>query len=99
MVSKKIVALFAVAAKAQDDAAPTAADGGRIFSDNLNGVEITDFFNSDSFNFGSPSDEYIYEDVGASNYGNDFLSYDGTSGKLTGIYLNRPARDVIVVSR
>ena len=74
MVSKKIVALFAVAAKAQDDAAPTAAEGGRIFSDNLNGVDVSDFL--DNLTFGNP--EYVYEDVEADYNGGDFLSYDGT---------------------
>lgn len=79
MVSKKIVALFAVAAKAQDDSAPTAADGGRIFSDSLNGVDVSDFL--DNLTFGDQP-EYIYEDVGPSDYNADnaFLSYDGTDG-------------------
>jgi len=79
MVSKKIVALFAVAAKAQDDSAPTAAEGGRIFSDSLNGVDVSDFL--DNLTFGDQP-EYIYEDVGPSDYNADnaFLSYDGTDG-------------------
>ena len=80
MVSKKIVALFAVAAKAQDDSAPTAAEGGRIFSDSLNGVDVSSFL--DDLTFGN-SPNYVYEDVEADYNGAvSFLSYDGT-GKFT----------------
>ena len=75
MPAKKIIAMFALAAQAQDAAGEV---GERIFSDSLNGVEISDFL--DTLTTGDYDSSYIYEEVVPNSSNEDFFSYDGTDG-------------------
>jgi len=78
MTVKKIVAMFALAANAQDAAAPAApGDGGRIFADSLDGVSVENFL--DGLTSSDYDQTYLYEEVGpADGDYNDLFSYDGT---------------------
>lgn len=79
MTVKKIVAMFALTARAQDAAAPAAApaDGGRIFADSLDGVSVENFL--DGLTSSDYDQTYLYEEVGPVNGDyNDLFSYDGT---------------------
>jgi len=79
MPAKKIIAMFALAAQAQDAAGEV---GERIFSDSLNGVEISDFL--DTLTTGDYDSSYIYEEVVPNSSNEDFFSYDGTDGNSAG---------------
>jgi len=80
MTVKKIVAMFALTARAQDAAASAAAapgDGGRIFADSLDGVSVENFL--DGLTSSDYDQTYLYEEVGPVNGDyNDLFSYDGT---------------------
>jgi len=85
MTVKKIVAMFALTARAQDAPAAAAApgDGGRIFSDALDGVSVENFL--DGLTSSDYEQTYIYEEVGPvdGDY-NDMFSYDGTDVNNSG---------------
>jgi len=77
MTVKKIVAMFALTARAQDAAAPAATGDGRIFADSLDGVSVENFL--DGLTSSDYSSSYLYEEVGpADGDYNDLFSYDGT---------------------
>jgi hypothetical protein len=77
MTVKKIVAMFALTARAQDAAAPAAPGDGRIFADSLDGVSVENFL--DGLTSSDYSSSYLYEEVGpADGDYNDLFSYDGT---------------------
>merc|ERR1739838_586221 len=76
MPAKKIVAMFALAAQAQDAAPVVPGEvGERIFSDSLNGVSVEDFMDAMTTDYSS---SYIYEEVVPNNNDYDLFSYDGT---------------------
>merc|ERR1739838_1180138 len=58
MPAKKIVAMFALAAQAQDAAPVVPGEGERIFSDSLNGVSVEDFMDAMTTDYSS---SYIYK--------------------------------------
>lgn len=91
MTVKKIVAMFALAARAQDApaaaAAPAPGDGGRIFSDALDGVSVENFLDGLTSDY---DQTYLYEEVGPVNGDyNNLFSYDGTDVNNSG----RPVGD------
>jgi len=78
MPAKKIIAMFALAAQAQDAAPVVPGEvGERIFSDSLNGVSVEDFMDAMTTDYSS---SYIYEEVVPNNNDYDLFSYDGTDG-------------------
>jgi len=77
MPAKKIVAMFALAAQAQDAAPVVPGEGERIFSDSLNGVSVENFLDAMTTDYES---SYIYEEVVPDNNEYDLFSYDGTDG-------------------
>jgi len=82
MPAKKIVAMFALAAQAQDAAPVVPGEvGERIFSDSLNGVSVENFLDAMTTDYES---SYIYEEVVPDNNEYDLFSYDGTDGNDAG---------------